>query len=504
MKNLFESMSEGLNKLDRDFDDSVFISECDDFDYDDNYDGLDEAKVATKEVPFKKATKNKKVSMKQKADAALNRLTGKSDKAAKSSNNATVNESIKSLKEDKVDPIDYRHTQYLDYRGEPHYIEVRNDYDKFTTPHYVSKHWGPDDKPVYDYNDKNYKGVPTGRPPQLGTKQAFIFNKPISRSGKLKKYAKILVALHDNGPKSRQELLAIAGDERANAPGQWNNFWVDAKKQGLIKVEKGLVLPGENLDDWYNTYIKSPTNESCNKTNKRSLTEKRWSYKLKSGKALRQAVDDEDYDAVKDGLIAAYKEINEAMPEYFDESDLEQAIFDLEGLDLDEDELNFALNDFYDLCDNLGIWVDMNESITESKLNESSMSRNEMIDWIDDNYNTQEGFEQLDAAIDAIGYDSEHLDDSDDNEGLYANFSDEDLENIISVLKTGKTKDGYDTSIKPQKAPLTDKAVKDLFKRYLEGIGPVREINKGTSSTLVMYDVSIQGQTFRVQVYKMY
>ena len=68
------------------------------------------------------------------------------------------------------------------------------------------------------------------------------------------------------------------------------------------------------------------------------------------------------------------------------------------------------------------------------------MSRSEMIDWIEDNWNTAEGYKQLDAAIEAIGYDTEHLDDSDGEEGMYANFSDEDLEDIISVLKTGKTR----------------------------------------------------------------
>ena len=76
----------------------------------------------------------------------------------------------------------------------------------------------------------------------------------------------------------------------------------------------------------------------------------------------------------------------------------------------------------------------------------TNMSRKEMIDWLDDNWNTDEGYEQLDAAIEAVGYDTEHLDDSDREEGMYANFSNEDLSKIIHILKKGwRIKEGYNT-----------------------------------------------------------
>jgi len=32
-----------------------------------------------------------------------------------------------------------------------------------------------------------------------------------------------------------------------------------------------------------------------------------------------------------------------------------------------EDEFDYQLNEFYDLCDNLNVWVAMNESLNESK-----------------------------------------------------------------------------------------------------------------------------------------
>ena len=133
----------------------------------------------------------------------------------------------------------------------------------------------------------------------------------------------------------------------------------------------------------------------------------------------------------------------------------------------------------------------------------TNMSRKEMIDWLEDNWNTSEGYEQLNAAIDAIGYDSDHIDDSDEEEGMYANFSDEDLENIISVLKTGKTKDGHDTSVKPQRIPMTDKKAKDIFKLALNDVGRAIEIDKGTGSALAMYNVMIDGKEYQVQIYRM-
>lgn len=133
----------------------------------------------------------------------------------------------------------------------------------------------------------------------------------------------------------------------------------------------------------------------------------------------------------------------------------------------------------------------------------TNMSREEMIDWLEDNWNTNEGYKQLNAAIDAIGYDSDHIDDSDEEEGMYANFSDEDLENIISVLKTGRTKDGHDTSVKPQRIPMTDKKAKDIFKLALNDLGRAVEIDKGTGSALAMYNVMIDGKEYQVQIYRM-
>ena len=470
MKNLFESMAQGLDSLNRDVDDSVFIDKCDGFEYDDECD-MDAEDCGR----------------------------------------------MKPIKEAGVDDSDYDLRFGTDWDGDAMYIKTRKEHDRHTTPHYKYKAGFIDKskQPKYLYNDKDYTGKVIDNQNNPYGKQAFIFDKPFKADGSPKKYAKILIDLHDNGPKSRQDLLAATGDPRAQAKGQWSNFWTDARRQGLIKTDKGVVSPGDNLEDWYNTYVKKESLEEANinksaiskpaakyskkalskqkadaalnrltgksdKTAKSSnnaavnesirslkedksndamlaaaeqvfkdtigkddngyhlpgrfaqwyvykgdfgdmsaaeiallanelgykvkqvpygydgdkdwvigdfdwlrkymlndedekfdiltgeivecakpLTERKWNYTLKSGKALRQAIADEDYEAVKERLIAAYKEINEAMPDIYDEDDLAYDISNLEVMDLDEDEIDYALSDFYDLCDNLGIWVDI-------------------------------------------------------------------------------------------------------------------------------------------------
>ena len=93
------------------------------------------------------------------------------------------------------------------------------------------------------------------------------------------------------------------------------------------------------------------------------LTERAWNNKLASGKDLRDAIDDEDYERVVHCLRACWQEINEKMPEDFDEYDLEDKFVELDPIEedgYDEDELNYQLSDLYDFCDGYGIWVELN------------------------------------------------------------------------------------------------------------------------------------------------
>lgn len=101
------------------------------------------------------------------------------------------------------------------------------------------------------------------------------------------------------------------------------------------------------------------------------LTERNWKTNLINGKALRKAIDDEDYNGVRDTLIACYKEIAEKRPDVIeDEYELNDYIESIEILDANdddiEDSLDYELSEFYDLCDANNIWVNLYESINES------------------------------------------------------------------------------------------------------------------------------------------
>jgi hypothetical protein len=88
-------------------------------------------------------------------------------------------------------------------------------------------------------------------------------------------------------------------------------------------------------------------------------------------KQLREAISDDDMAATLDALKDCWKEINKAMPDIYDEDDLEN---DLEELDnqLDncenyedysmteddvQEEINYMLRNFYAFCDNNNIWI---------------------------------------------------------------------------------------------------------------------------------------------------
>lgn len=100
---------------------------------------------------------------------------------------------------------------------------------------------------------------------------------------------------------------------------------------------------------------------------------RKWTYELMTGRQLRQAISDDDMVATLDALKECWKEINKAMPDIYDEDDLE---YDLEELDnqLDncencedysmteddiQDEINWQLSRFYDFCDEWRIWVEV-------------------------------------------------------------------------------------------------------------------------------------------------
>lgn len=76
--------------------------------------------------------------------------------------------------------------------------------------------------------------------------------------------------------------------------------------------------------------------------------------------------------------------------------------------------------------------ISFDDATKESKeLKESS--RSEMIDWIEDNWNTRENSDYLYQVLGNLGFDIEN--DSDEEEGFYANLTDDDLKRVIDILK---------------------------------------------------------------------
>lgn len=92
----------------------------------------------------------------------------------------------------------------------------------------------------------------------------------------------------------------------------------------------------------------------------------RWEYELSkdTAKFLRDSIRDEEYEAVCVALQQAYQEINEMCPDLYDEDDLWRDIEDIDYIDTDdmdaEDEIDYELSKFYDLCDALRIWIPIN------------------------------------------------------------------------------------------------------------------------------------------------
>lgn len=152
-----------------------------------------------------------------------------------------------------------------------------------------------------------------------------------------------------------------------------------------------------------------------------SLTEKVWKHKISTEVAFRLRdileSDDTDYEGLRDAIKACYDDIHAAMPEVFDESDCEDAKEELDWLStsvddsdadfddpeyMDDDDLenewNYALEDLYDLCDNLDIWIPV-RGIDESFLQDIQKDHKA----IERNYG-KEVYDALDEYI-ALGND---------------------------------------------------------------------------------------------------
>ena len=87
----------------------------------------------------------------------------------------------------------------------------------------------------------------------------------------------------------------------------------------------------------------------------------KWNYTITSGTALRGAINSEDTEQVVDCLVQCYQELLNKLSEEdkeWKQWDIEDTIEFLSGSeDLDEDDINYYLEEFYDLCDDLRAFV---------------------------------------------------------------------------------------------------------------------------------------------------
>jgi hypothetical protein len=91
----------------------------------------------------------------------------------------------------------------------------------------------------------------------------------------------------------------------------------------------------------------------------------KWEYTITSGKALREAIYNEDTEQVVKCLIHCYKELQSKLTEEDKEwkgYDIEDSIGVLTLYALypdDEDNVNYYLEEFYDICDDVRAWIEI-------------------------------------------------------------------------------------------------------------------------------------------------
>ena len=153
-----------------------------------------------------------------------------------------------------------------------------------------------------------------------------------------------------------------------------------------------------------------------------------------------------------------------------------------DGGSLTHDDVNFMVSKEVDLHES----VESKEIIKE----DVNMSRKEMIDWIEDHWNdTVEHGKWLYNYLTELGFNVE--DDSDEEEGFYANLTTSDLRKVINELN-----------------PNTEVSVKERItgiRKALETLGKVSDVSLDyAGAEEATFDVDFKdGNTFRIQIYKM-
>lgn len=91
----------------------------------------------------------------------------------------------------------------------------------------------------------------------------------------------------------------------------------------------------------------------------------RWKYTLNSGSALREAIHNEDTEQVVKCLLLCYKELLDKLVGedrkgfMWDIEDTINVLTLYESDPDDEDNINYYLEEFYDICDELRAWIEI-------------------------------------------------------------------------------------------------------------------------------------------------
>lgn len=84
----------------------------------------------------------------------------------------------------------------------------------------------------------------------------------------------------------------------------------------------------------------------------------KWKFNLPNSNTLRQAIEDEDSDAILREIVKAYKWIAETFDEDMT-AEIESVNDDIECQAFDEDSVNYHLNNLYDECDDRKVWIEL-------------------------------------------------------------------------------------------------------------------------------------------------
>ena len=87
---------------------------------------------------------------------------------------------------------------------------------------------------------------------------------------------------------------------------------------------------------------------------------KRWEKTCNEFKLVRKAIDEEDFVSILTQLVAICdKYANEEWEFAEDYTRLSEDISDIDIDNADSDDVDYALHEFYDLCDSARVWLDI-------------------------------------------------------------------------------------------------------------------------------------------------